>query len=164
MFFPLLEQLHLLNPHWPQEDAGGLGDCNLNCHIKWLTWRRLGVTVLSSHFPPANFYERKAKVKSEGKKNLPTFGTLVFSSAYVADAGLSEEWMRISDSFICFFQPSGSRDVYHGARLLWIHRVHPKFCGRLLLAIFFSRTTLTKRPKNYPMIYFMLWLFGCQTN
>lgn len=61
--------------------------------------------------------------------------------------------MRISDSFICFIQPNGSRDVYHGARLLWIYRVHLKFCGRLLLDIFLWRT-LTESPKNDQMIYF----------
>lgn len=148
MFFPLLGELHLLNPHRPQEDAGGLGDCNLNCHIKWLTWRRLGVTDLSSHFPPTNFYERKAKVKSEAKekkKSCLVLSALVFSSAYVADAGLSEEWiMRISDSFICFIQPNGSRAVYHGARLLWIDRVHPKFCGRLLCITEWNVLKMTK--------------------
>lgn len=72
--------------------------------------------------------------------------------------------MRISESFICFLLPSSSRDVYGGARLLWISEGHPKFCGcRLLSAIFFfsyvARSSAGVREKDR-MIYFMLRLFG----
>lgn len=79
-------------------------DCNLNCHIKWLTWRWLGVTVFSSHFPPPFFLREQSQGWNQSTNPPSAFWPTCFLSVYVADAGWMAKWkMRISDSLYLLY-------------------------------------------------------------